>query len=199
VIPISSSSRIRFLACGRPQNVIQRPQTAGVHILKSGAETNDTLCRSWWIFDSLPIAQGYYRWRVSSPFSLSGTGRLGLVPSRTIPFSEPCHPAWAQVVAFTPHQPSFHRKFADTDASSSAKPAPTSHATTLSATREELQHRQHPTLLSIYSRIKQGEGLISPEIKLMDELQSTRSIQIVDKVALNMGISAKMSLDDCSC
>jgi hypothetical protein len=43
--------------------------------------------------------------------------------------------------SLTPHPPSFHCKFADTDASSSANPAPTSHATTLPATREELQHR----------------------------------------------------------
>ena len=33
----------------------------------------------------------------------------------------------------------------------------------------------------------------------MHGLERTRLIQIVDKVALNMGISAKMSLDVCSC
>jgi len=39
--------------------------------------------------------------------------------------------ARAQLVALRPHPPSFHSKFADTDVSSSAKPAPTSalHAT----------------------------------------------------------------------
>jgi hypothetical protein len=36
--------------------------------------------------DALPIAEGCYRWRASSPFSLSDTGRLGLVLSRNIPF-----------------------------------------------------------------------------------------------------------------
>jgi hypothetical protein len=110
----------------------------------------EALCLALGLLLSLLIAQGCCRWRASSAFSLSGTGRLGFVLSRTIPFSEPCHPAaGAQLVALTPHAPSFHRKFADTDASSSANPAPTSHATTLPATREELQHCQHPTLLYI--------------------------------------------------
>jgi len=49
--------------------------------------------------------------------------------------------ARAQFVALRPHTPSFHHKFADTDAPSSAKPAPTSHATTLPVMSEELQHR----------------------------------------------------------
>ena len=81
-MPISSSSRIHVLACGRPHNIIQRPQTADTHLLKSVAETNDDLCRSWYIFDSLPIVKGCYRWRVSSPFILSGTGRLSLLLTR---------------------------------------------------------------------------------------------------------------------
>jgi hypothetical protein len=108
------------------------------------------LCLALGLPLSLLIARSCYGWRASSALSLFGTGRLGLVLSRTIPFSEPCHPAArAQLVALTPHPPSFHRKFADTDASSSAKPAPTSHATTLPATREEILHRQHATLLYI--------------------------------------------------
>jgi hypothetical protein len=97
------------------------------------------------------VAEGLthcYRWRASSPFSLSGTGRLGLVLSRNIPFLRTLPPCTG--TARHSHTPP--TKFADTDASSSAKPAPTSHATTLPATREELQHRQHPTLLSIYSQ-----------------------------------------------
>ncbi len=62
---------------------------------------------------------------------------------------------------------------------SSAKSAPTSNATTLPATREELQDRQHPTLHSIYSRIKKGEGLMSPESvrdKVDGQLQNTQLI-----------------------
>jgi hypothetical protein len=62
-------------------------------------------------------------------------------------FLRTLHPesaARAQLVALRPNQQSFHRKFADTDASSSANPAPTSHATTLPVVSEELQHRQHP-------------------------------------------------------
>jgi hypothetical protein len=54
---------------------------------------------------------------------LSACLPLGLLLSRTVLTPKL---ARGEVVALTPHTPSFHRKFADTDASSSAEPAPIS-------------------------------------------------------------------------
>jgi hypothetical protein len=61
-------------------------------------------CRTTGLLPFL-IPQGCHRCSVKSPFSFSGTGRIDLLPSHSIPlnpFSEPCSsPARVQVVTLT--------------------------------------------------------------------------------------------------
>ncbi len=109
----------RRSGCGRQSLSLDEPlcrepsETEPAHLAKLPAEFRflsgglcgkmEGLCLELGLLRCLLIAQGSYRWRASSSFSLSGTGRLGLVLSRTIPFSEPCHSAArAQLVAHTP-------------------------------------------------------------------------------------------------